>query len=175
MVVGVWMLVGAIVIDVFGVGNRKWAAFIAGWLAVGGFLRVLAPSKLGSQLQSWAEDLAAMAGQAMSNYDPEWGRVITSIGVAAVATVVIIVWFFMLMPKSTPQAGEAAKKDLNSAWLWGGAAVAAVFVAAIPGPLGEFFTGVIGFGARLAGDGAANLTSLGSLTEALTFTSTGGA
>lgn len=155
------MLVGAFVIDLIGVGNRKWANTVAAFLALAGFLRVLAPSRLGGQLNEWARDLFNVAGNAVGDYDGDWGGLVRGSGLAMVVTVVTIIWAFMAIPKSTPQAGDAAKKDFSSVWIWAGAAALSVFWTAVPGDLGDGLRWLLGLGVHLVDTGTQNVVSLG--------------
>lgn len=159
MEVGAWMLLGAFLIDLVGVGNRKWANIIAAFLALGGMIRFLAPSRLGAELNEWTGELFDVAGDAVGEWDPAWGSLIRGTGLALLVTALTIIWLFMAIPKSTPQAGEAAKKDFSSAWIWGGAVVLCLFITAVPGDLGDGLRAVIGFGADLAETGTERLVT----------------
>lgn len=149
MEVGLWMLAGALVFDVIGVGKRQWANRVAAVLALGGMVRVLAPSHLGTVMRGWAHDAFQLLGELVGSWDPRWGQAVGSIGLALVATLVLLLWFLKLMP-GHEQAGPASSQELDSRWIWGGAAVASLFVSVIPGALGTFFVAVTGLGAKVA-------------------------
>lgn len=162
MEIGVWMIVFAVVFDVIGVGSRQWANRVAAVLALGGFVRILAPSKAGGILRESGQKLAEAAGQAVGNFDPQWGRLVTSLGVAIAAMIVIIMWALMLAP-SHHQLGPAASKEIDSRWIWGGALIAAIFAGAVPGPIGEGMVWVIGVGTDIGSSATGAAVAIGQI------------
>lgn len=183
MAVGVYMLVAALLLDVFSVVAGRWTNFVAAFLALGGFLRLIAPSKFGHQVREWVDQGASELAHAVSEYDPRWGDLLKQVGLGAIATVVTALYIKRMWNSSFGARGKKPKKAkgeaadessksgkgsgeiLTSAWIWAGSLVLALFWGAVPGRLGEGVRWALGFGADIAGRGTEWLTTLHHLTS----------